>query len=440
MVCCINAKQSSGVKRVSEASYVRRVIDDELDALLPSLPAISLDGAKGVGKTSTALQRASTRFDLDDRDTAALVEADPARLTDSAPPVLIDEWQRFPDSWDLIRRAVDRDRSAGRFILTGSMAPTTRPTHSGAGRIVGLKMRPMSLAERHPTATVSLRSILTGARLPIEGHSSSRLADYADEIVTGGFPGIRFDDERAQRAALDGYLDRIVERDFPDVGLEIRNPAALTRWLTAYAAATSSNASYEKIRDAATGGQQQRPAKTTTIAYRDALEALRIVEPLPGWTPTRNQLKRVTSSPKHHLVDPALTARLLGVGSDALLAGDSSRIGVGRDGPLLGTLFESLVTLGVRVYAQAAEARVHHLRTFRGDHEVDLIVERSDQRVVALEVKIGANVGDGDVRHLLWLRDQIGDDLLDAAVITTGRDAYRRTDGIAVIPAALLGP
>lgn len=111
-----------------------------------------------------------------------------------------------------------------------------------------------------------------------------------------------------------------------------------------------------------------------------------------------------------------------------------------RDGIYLGALFESLVALSVKVYAQAAEAEVGHLRTHRGSHEVDLIIERGDQRVVAIEVKLARTVTDGDLTHLHWLADQIGDDLLDQIVITTGNDAYRRADGIAVVPAALLGP
>jgi uncharacterized protein len=106
---------------------------------------------------------------------------------------------------------------------------------------------------------------------------------------------------------------------------------------------------------------------------------------------------------------------------------------------LLGALFESLVTLSVRVYAQASEASVKHLRTASGEHEVDLVVERSDGRVVALEVKLDRDAGDEDTRHLAWLERQIGDGLLDAGIVTTGQQAYRRSDGIAVIPAALLG-
>ena len=135
-----------------------------------------------------------------------------------------------------------------------------------------------------------------------------------------------------------------------------------------------------------------------------------------------------------------LAARLLGLGVGALLDGRGVAPASPRDGSFLGRLFESLVALSVRIYAQAAEARVMHLRTWAGEREVDLIIERDDQRVLAMEVKLGATVSDREVRHLRWLRDEIGDDLLDAVVITTGPEAYRRSDGIGVVPAALLGP
>jgi hypothetical protein len=222
--------------------------------------------------------------------------------------------------------------------------------------------------------------------------------------------------------------------------LKVRRPDALERWMAAYAAATATTASYETIRDAATSGHGDKPAKTTTQPYRDVLQRLFIVDPVPAWLPTRNQLNRLSQPPKHHLADPALAVRLLGLDADAMLSGTEAGPAFPRDGALLGHLFESLVTLCVRVYAQAAEARVRHLRVQGSRREVDLIVERPDQRVVAIEVKLGASVADGDVRNLLWLREQIGDDLLDAVVIHTGPQAYRRRDGVAVVPAALLGP
>ena len=180
--------------------------------------------------------------------------------------------------------------------------------------------------------------------------------------------------------------------------------------------------------------------KNPWTAYRDALERLFILDPLPGWLPTNAHLNELAASPKHHLADPALAVALLGLDENALLAGDDRSASIFRDGPFLGALFESLAALSVRVYAQRSEARVAHFRMHRGDHEVDLIVERRDGRCLAAEVKLSPIVTDHDVRHLIWLTDRLGPDLLDAVVITTGTHAYRRPDGIAVIPAALLGP
>lgn len=425
-------------------AYRERVVDTELDELLPSIAAVAIEGAKAVGKTATALRRATTTYRLDDPGVRSLLEAAPRRLLEGDRPILVDEWQRVPDSWDVIRRAVDdRQTPPGSFLLTGSAAPVPAAAiHSGAGRIVSIRMRPLTLAERGvERPAVSVASLLSGDRAAIAGETSIGIRDYVDEILASGFPGLRGLSGRALRAQLDGYIDRIVERDFPELGITLRNPAALRRWLTAYAAASSTTASYESIRDAATGGHGEKPAKTTTGPYRDALQRLWIVDPVPAWEPTRNHLRRLSSPPKHQLVDPGLAARLLGVGAGTLLETDGRPAvpAVPRDGTLLGALFESLVTNDVRVYAQAAEARVGHLRTAAGEHEVDLIAERDDGRVVAIEVKLSATVGDADVRHLTWLRERLPDDVLDLLVVTAGEHAYRRRDGIAVVPAALLG-
>lgn len=124
---------------------------------------------------------------------------------------------------------------------------------------------------------------------------------------------------------------------------------------------------------------------------------------------------------------------------DALLRGDKPGSLNSCHGTLLGALFESLVTLDVRVYAQAAEADVFHYREFGGEHEIDLIVEGANRRVLAIEIKLAAVIDDADVRHLTWLRQRLGPERVEAVIATTGREAYRRRDGIAVVPAALLG-
>ena len=427
--------------RETKPGYRRRVVDRELDELISGLPALALDGPKWVGKTTTASRRARTIHRLDDPAERSVIAADPARLLDGPGPVLIDEWQHLPESWDLVRRAVDGGAAPGSFLLTGSASHGGLSTHSGAGRIVTLRMRPLTLSERGvDSPTVSLERLLSGSRPPVTGRTEVRLERYVDEILQSGFPGLRALTPRQRRAQLDGYLERIAERDFEEVGRRVREPGTLRRWMTAYAAASSTAASYETIRDAATSGHGEKPSKTTTGPYRDVLERLRVVDPVSAWLPTRNRIARLSSPPKHQLADPALAARLLGVDAGALLDASPAGPQFPRDGTLLGALFESLVTLGVRVYAQAAEARVGHLRTAGGDREVDLIVERGDGRVVAVEVKLARTIGDGDVRNLSWLAARIGSDLLDAVVVTTGPDAYRRRDGIAVVPAALLGP
>lgn len=437
---------SKATDRVSESEgapppYIHRVVDEELNVLLPALPALALEGAKGVGKTATAERRVQTIFRLDTPEHRTLAEAAPELL--AAPRsggVLIDEWQKVPAIYDNVRRAVDAHAPAGSYLLTGSAVPGNLPTHTGAGRIPHLRMRPLALSERElVTPSVSVRDLLQGDRGPVTGICALTLPDYVEELLASGFPGIRKFTGRARRVQLDGYLTRVVDRDFAEQGHSVRRPAQLRRWLAAYAAATGTTATYESIRAAASGGEGAVPRRETVLAYRDVLERLWLLDPVPGWRPSRNHLGRLGESPKHHLADPALAARLLGVDARALL-GAAPLPATVRDGTLLGQLFESLVTLSVRVYAQAVEASVHHLRTYNGRHEIDLIVETDAHQVLALETKLSGEVTDDDVRHLHWLQSEIGDDLLDAAVITTGTHAYRRPDGIAVIPAALLGP
>jgi predicted AAA+ superfamily ATPase len=431
-------RNSTGQERTGARPYLQRVLDDELDEKMAEFAAISIEGPKGVGKTETAQRRAKTDYRLDG-PAGQVVEADPSMVLVGEPPILIDEWQRVPATWDVVRRAVDDGASPGSYLLAGSASE--HGAHTGAGRIVTSRMRPLTLLERGlEVPTVSLGQLLDGHVRRIEGQTSVGLEDYAHEIVGSGFPAARGLSEAARADFLDSYLQRIVERDFEEMGHLIRRPATLFRWMNAYAAATASTASFETIREAATGGEGQKPAKTTTQPYREILQRLFVIDPVPAWAPTRNRISRLAMPPKHHLTDPALAASLLGAGAGALLSAEQVGPPSLRDGPLLGALFESLVTLSVRVYAQVRRARVSHLRTQTGSHEVDIVVERRDGRVLAIEVKLAAAPNDRDVRHLHWLAGEIGDDLLDALVITTGRYAYRRPDGIGVVPAALFGP
>lgn len=419
--------------------YSRRVVDDELDELLSSLAAISLDGPKGVGKTATASTRAATILRLDDPATAEVLRAIPEQLAAHERPILIDEWQKIPEVWDQVRRLVDDGAQPGSFLLTGSAIPAGANIHSGAGRIVSLRMRPMSMAERgQENPTVSLGQMLEGDA-EVTGTTTLGLAAYIREIVASGFPGIRSLPDRARRAQLDGYISRIIDHEFPEQGSRVRRPQTLRAWMAGYAAATGSTTSYEKIARAASAGDHQ-PSRDTTIRYRDILDQLWLLDTVPAWVPSSNPFSKLGSAPKHFLADPALAARLLGLDEKKLLRAETAAMIGPQDGTALGRLFEHLVALSLHTYAQASEATVSHFRSRSGERELDFIVHGIAGGTIAVEVKLARTVDDDDVGHLLWMKEQLGDELRDMVVVHTGTTAYRRTDGVAVVPLALLGP
>lgn len=415
--------------------YQRRLVDSVLDAVFPALPAVLLDGPKAVGKTTTATQRAKTIRNLQDQGEQALAESDPNWLLAGHRPLLIDEWQMVPQSWSQVKQAVDKDFSGGQFLLTGSLPNFS--THSGAGRITAIRMRPLSFAERSVAeASISFAGLLAG-NAEVSGESTFVLADYIEEITRSGFFGIRGLEGRALGLALSGYLERVVDSDLPEMGVSTRKPASLRAWLASYAAATGTVAKWETIRDSANPGSDQPLSRDALIPYRDALTRLRILDELPPWVPTRNEMIRVGSASKHLLADPALALNLLSLDAKALMEPRSFET---RDKykPLVGRMFEALVALSVRVYAEAEFAKAMHFRDYRGDHEVDLVVEREDGKLLAIEVKLASTIQDRDLKPLRWFASQVGDELIDSVVLYTGRHAYRK-DGVAIIPFSMLG-
>lgn len=415
--------------------YLPRYLDYELDELWGQIPALSIDGAKGVGKTESASRRVDQIFHMDNPEVKTLFQAGVHSVLAGADSVLLDEWQHYPPIWDYVRRQVD-EKNKQRFLLTGSASPQSGvDTHSGAARIVSLHMRPLALSERVGTKpSIFIRDLFeTGSKTEIAGQSDFELRDYAREICASGLPEIAELSPRARRAQLNSYVERIIDRDVLDHGVEVRKAGSLRAWLAAYAAASSTTASYETILNAATSNDNEKPAKSTTYAYRELLSRIWVLDPIPAWISSQTPLKRLTLQVKHHLVDPALAATLLNISEGSLLSGKPGTA------ELFGQLLESLAALTVRSAGQLSEAKTYHLRTRGGEHEIDLLLERYDGKIIAFEVKMSTAINDKDVRHLLWLKEQIGDRLVDAVVVTTGKYAYRRTDGVAVVPLALLG-
>ncbi|MCQ9343492.1 ATP-binding protein [Corynebacterium kozikiae] len=415
--------------------YVRRVIDDLLDNYMEHLPAIAIEGPKGVGKTATALQRAAADFRLDNPGVKELLEARPELISESEGTLLLDEWQRYTPSWDLVRRAVDDGAKPGSYLLTGSaFPPVGSQIHSGAARIDTIRMRPFAVQERSiAQRLVGLIDFFSGNTDSVQAQEiDASIEDYATEVCRSGLPGIMDLPEMLRTRRLDSYIQLLATHEFPQLGLNVRNPGALTRWLRAYAMATSQTTSYTEILDSATPGESEKPSRGAAEAYRNLLEQLMILEPLPAWSPVQAKFPRTIKSPKHHLCDPALAARLLGENPRSLLSGDP------KQAQLFAQLFESLVVLSVRVAAEALNAKCWHLRTQKGDREIDVVVEDENQRIVGIEVKVSPVVKDDDVKHLLWLKETIGPKFAAGVVVHAGKQLYRRADGIWVVPLAAL--
>jgi predicted AAA+ superfamily ATPase len=371
---------------------------------------------------------------------------DPGRLPTETPPVLIDEWQRIPHIWDSIRRAVDDGAAPGSFLLTGSIANSDINIHSGAGRIIKRKMFPLSLAERNICKqTVSLGEMLTAEKqftATVEGESDVKVDRYIYEMAASGLPGIRKYDAGDRKLALESYFDNILSHEFNQQGLRLRQPATLLRWLRAYSAAIATYAGYNEILDVATAGEGHKPAAKTTISYREALSNLWLIDEVTPWIYGEDFFSGLKRSPKHYLADPAFAVYLLGLDEGILSGAGNLPERVDRFdkkyGSILGRLFESLVQLSLNTYACCNNAKLYFIATHTGDREIDFVIQNGP-RSIACEVKFAPTVDDADCKHLIWLRNKLGKDLADAMVITTGALAYRRKDGIAVVPAALLG-
>ena len=288
----------------------------------------------------------------------------------------------------------------------------------------------MTLPERGAAdPQASLASLLEGEAGSVTGRTDFGPMDYAEEIGLSGFPGIRRRPE-ASGPQLAEYIENVIQHDIELLPCESRKPDSLHRWMASFAAVTATTASLEKIRAAATRGDGSVPGRNTALTYYEALRRLWLVDDLEGWIPSEKKLSQVIQSPKRHLADPALALTLLNRNASSLLLYRG----------LFGRLFESLVALSMRVFAGAAEAGAYHLRTKGGRQEVDVILETGEGRALALEANLSRLAEDAAADHLHWLRTRLGSRWIGGAIINTGPYAYRRRDGIAVIPLALLGP
>ncbi|GAB3597960.1 DUF4143 domain-containing protein [Microbacterium tumbae] len=396
--------------------------------------AMLVDGPKAVGKTSTAEQLAATVTRMDvDRNARTALDVQPELLFAAPTPILFDEWQEAPELWNLVRRAVDDREEKGLYLLTGSSRPRDDARmHSGAGRIGRLRMRPMSLFESgHSHGRVSLRGILAGD-VPAEQGSGMTVPDLLERIVIGGWPALLGADERAARSWILDYLRNVAEVDVPALGPR-RNPRNIERLLAALGRAVGTPLNRAALA-ADIGGAAGPLTAETLVNYLEALDRLMLVEPLPAWRPHMRSRTRLRTSAVHHFVDPSLGVSAFGVGVAELQA----------DLNAAGFHFESLVLRDLRVYSQGLDATLSSWRDSRTDAEVDVVLELPNGRWAGIEIKLGESAADAGAESLLRFAGKIDTsrhgEPLALIVITGGRFAYKRPDGVVVVPVSALGP
>jgi len=408
---------------VSEAgppSYFQRLIDPLLDELMAELPSVLLVGPRATGKTTTAERHAETVVRLDREAEAAAFHADPdAALRDLVEPVLLDEWQAAPEALAGVKRSVDRDPRPGRYILTGSVrSDLDVNVWPGTGRLVRIPMVGLTMREQlGRTGGRPFFNRLDDGDEIEPPNPAPDLRDYVDIALRSGFPEAVRLSERVRRRWLDSYIDQLLTHDVElvDGG---RDPARLRRYFEAYSLKSAGMVEDKTLIDAA--GINRK----TAIAYEQLLKNLLVVESVPAWR--SNRLKRLVASPKRYVVDPALIAAALSLDVSAVM----------RDGELLGRMLDSLVMAQLRaeVTTSRSPVRLFHLREKDRRHEIDVVAELTARRVIAMEIKATAAPATNDARHLVWLRDRLGEAFAVGVVFHTGPRVYELGDRILAAP------
>jgi predicted AAA+ superfamily ATPase len=413
-------------------AYRKRFADRALQDRLRGSGAVLIQGAKGCGKTETAVQiaKSTARMDVDEAMRIRM-ELEPKSVLAGPVPRLIDEWQEYPKIWNYIRRAVDDRKKKGQFILTGSANPEERVRlHSGAGRFSILKMRPMSLYERGwSTGEVSLSNVMKG-RVPKSEPVDFDLEVLAERLTLGGWPSLIDAGGRDALRFMQDYIALIAELDISRVADKKRDPRKVMRLLRSLSRNISTEASVTSLAKD-TGGSDVRVSDETIAEYLEALERLMIVEQLPSWSPHIRSTDTLRKAVKRHFVDPSLAIGALGLSTEKLLA----------DLKYFGFLFESLAIRDLRIYAEVHDGKISHYRDSR-DLEVDAIVEYPDNTWAAFEVKMGFNAQDEAAENLLTFAKKIDCEKMGApaalTVITANGFACRRKDGVNVVPLSVL--
>lgn len=415
-------------------TYRPRIVDQLLNAYLEASPAVQLAGARASGKTTTGMQAACSIAQIDRMgvEAAQIVALNPSALLEGEAPRLLDEWQLAPSLWGAVRRAVDEDPTPGRFILSGSAWPDSETIkHPGAGRILNLTMRPMTLYESGDSpGSFSLRRLLAG-ETPLEGAASSThsILDVCRLITRGGWPSWVDRDADVAELLVEGYLDNLAENEFPFVGGTRRSPQRFLHFVREYASLTAHPSPLTTIQERL-GEEGIEVGEKYAPLFHEFAGRMYLVEDQPPWAPARRSKSRLNATPKRHLVDPSLAAAAMGASHSALA----------KDPRTLGFLFESLVLRDLRVYSQPLRGTAFHFRNKDGTAEIDIVLELRDGRWVGVEVKLTQEAAIEAAPRLQQVAESIKRPPEALLLVTPTGVAAQVSDRTWIVPIGLFGP
>ena len=418
--------------------YRARIADGILKRKLEGKGAVLIEGPKWCGKTTTAEQLAASVLYMDDperkQQNITMSEINPKRLLQGETPRLIDEWQLAPKLWDAIRFEVDHRGELGQFVLTGSAVPpdTKEITHSGTGRFTWLTMRPMSIYESGDSSgDVSLKDLFDG--VSVDGCSNLSFERLAFLVCRGGWPqAVDMRDEIALDQAND-YLDAVIHSDINRVDNVQKNVEQVRRLMRSYARNQGSQTPNTVLAQDVVANDGAKICDDTIGQYTSALRKIFVIEDMPAWNPNLRSKTAIRSSDTRYFVDPSIAVAALGIGPNDLI----------NDLNTFGFLFETLCVRDLRVYADALNGSVYHYRD-KDCQECDAVIHLRNGKYGLIEIKLGGDklIEEG-VKSLKAMEAKIDTSRMNnpsfLMVLTgTGDYAYRRPDGVYVVPIGTL--
>lgn len=418
-------------------TYRRRIADEILADSLAALGAVVVQGTKWCGKTTTAAQHAKSVLYMDDPESISqnlqMAETHPSRLLEGETPRLIDEWELAPQLWDAARFAVDhRPVHIGQFIFTGSAVPQEKNLqkihHTGTGRFDWVTMRTMSLWESgESTGDVSLGALFEGESP--DGASPSDIEQIAYLLCRGGWPGALNLPEKSALRISEAYLKAVVNSDISRVDDVSRDADLMRRILRSLARHQGGQVPVTTIYEDLRSNSKSSMSVDTLEDYIKVLKKIFLEEDAPAWNPNLRSKTAIRTSDTRYFVDPSIATAALGMGPIDLI----------NDLSTFGLFFETMAIRDLRVYADALGGGVSHYRDKNG-LECDAVVHLHNGKYGLVEIKLGGNTlieeGAASLKKLAHKIDtsKMREPSFLMVLTATGNYAYRRTDGVGVVP------